>query len=340
MIAAKQAKRIRFNPIRGRKSQNFMRRENYLRKELYERIASDPAIFDFIQRGSLDGLWYWDVENPEQEWMNSRFWELLGYDPREKKHLASEWQDLIHPDDLKKSLENFQKHLDDPNHPYDQIVRYRHKSGRTIWVRCRGIAIRDENGKPIRMLGAHNDLTEMKELEAQLRQMADTDQMTDMPNRRAFNTHFEWAFKNQKRTAEPLSLALIDIDHFKLINDIYGHQIGDKTLLAVSSAIRNSCRDNDFAARWGGEEFIVLLHSTDRAPAIMIAERIKASIAEIDTVPEKLTASIGVTTITQPAMDTGMQLLDLMVAEADRALYFAKSSGRDRVVHASPLQAA
>ena len=143
--------------------------EHYLKRELYDLIRKDSSIFEFLQRGSLDGIWYWNLEMPEDEWMSPGFWELLGYDPEEKEHLASEWKDLIDPDDLKMALENFSKHCADPAHPYDQIVRYRHGDGSTVWVRCRGIAIRKEAGKPVRLLGAHTDLTQLKRTEEQLR---------------------------------------------------------------------------------------------------------------------------------------------------------------------------
>ena len=141
---------------------------NYLKEELYSLIKSDSELFDFIQDGSLDGIWYWDLEHPENEWMSDKFWEIFGYDPQTKKHLASEWQDMIFKEDLEVALDNFQKHYEDPNHPYDQIVRYRHKNGSTVWVRCRGIMIRDDSGKPLRMLGAHTDITKLKQTELKL----------------------------------------------------------------------------------------------------------------------------------------------------------------------------
>ena len=143
---------------------------HYLKKELYELIKKDERIFDFIQEGSLDGLWYWDLENPENEWMNPRFWEVLGYNPDEMPHKASAWQDIINQDDLKRALDNFQKHVADPSHPYDQIVRYTHKNDSTVWVRCRGLAIRDKEGKAMRMLGAHQDITNIKNAEEKLQQ--------------------------------------------------------------------------------------------------------------------------------------------------------------------------
>jgi PAS domain S-box-containing protein len=143
--------------------------KHYLQRELYELMRADSAIFDFIQNGSLDGIWYWDVLKPEHEWMSPRFWETFGYDPATKRHLAQEWQDIINKDDLDTALRNFAKHCEDPRHPYDQIVRYQHANGTTVAVRCRGIAIRDEAGRAIRMLGAHTDVTALVQTEAELR---------------------------------------------------------------------------------------------------------------------------------------------------------------------------
>lgn len=133
----------------------------YLKTELYGLVGSNPAIFDFLQNGSLDGIWFWDVTSPAEEWMSPRFKEVFGYTDAEVTNSAAWWQENIHPDDLPTALAHFKKHLADPGHPYDQVVRYSHKNGSTVWVRCRGLAIRDESGKPLRMLGAHTDVTEL-----------------------------------------------------------------------------------------------------------------------------------------------------------------------------------
>jgi len=144
--------------------------EHYLKQELYRLIQGDIAVFEFLQHGSLDGMWYWDLESPDHEWMSPGFWKTLGYDPDHMPHLASAWTDLIDPEDLAVARENFDRHCENPDHPYDQVVRYRHRDGSTVWVRCRGIAIRDDDGKPIRMLGAHTDLTLQKRAEERLQQ--------------------------------------------------------------------------------------------------------------------------------------------------------------------------
>jgi PAS domain S-box-containing protein len=143
-------------------------REHYLKSELYNYMSQDQAFFEFLQEGLLDGLWYWDLEAPQNEWMSSRFWTVLGYDPVEREHLAAEWQDIVYAEDLATALGNFRQHCQDKRHPYDQVVRFRHKNGSTVWIRCRGIAIRNDSGKPVRMLGAHTDVTEQKLAEAEL----------------------------------------------------------------------------------------------------------------------------------------------------------------------------
>lgn len=142
--------------------------ENYLKKELYNRLKKDSTFFDFIQEGSLDGLWYWNLEKIDDEWMSPKFWEVLGYDPKEKKHNPKAWQDIIFKEDFEQASLNLKKHCEDPNHPYDQTVRYRHKNGSIVWIRCRGIALRDKKGKAIRMLGAHTDITDIKQTEKAL----------------------------------------------------------------------------------------------------------------------------------------------------------------------------
>ncbi len=147
--------------------------ENYLKRELYTLIKEEESVFDFIQKSALDGLWFWDLENPENEWMNPKFWVTLGYNPDEMPHKASAWQEIINHDDLDVALKNFKKHCDDSSYPYDQIVRYEHKLGHTVWIHCKGIVIRDNNGKPTRMLGAHTDVTKLKKAELQLKRQVE-----------------------------------------------------------------------------------------------------------------------------------------------------------------------
>jgi PAS domain S-box-containing protein len=136
-----------------------MKDNHYLKKELYELIKKDHLIFDFIQDSFLDGIWYWDLDNPEEEWMSPKFWSVLGYDYKVMPHKPSAWEDIINADDLKQSSELFIKHCENPEIPYDQTMRYTHKNGSIVWIRCRGLVIRDNEGRPIRLLGSHQNVT-------------------------------------------------------------------------------------------------------------------------------------------------------------------------------------
>ncbi len=167
----------------------------------------------------------------------------------------------------------------------------------------------------------------------QLKELASTDELTALANRRSFSEHLEWSIHNAKRKAQSFSLAIIDLDHFKQVNDNYGHSTGDKVLRAVGEALGQACRQNDFPARFGGEEFVVLLHETDVKEAITIAERIRTQISAIQIIDRKISASIGVSTSNLPAFDSVQKICEQAIQNADRALYIAKQGGRNQVVH-------
>lgn len=133
-----------------------------LKKDLYELIKTDESVLNFILNSSIDVLRYWDVEHPEHAWMNPKFLTALGYDPNEMPYASSVLQNRIYPNDLKKITKNIIKHCEDANHPYDQIVPYLHKDGHTVWIHCKGLAIRDDRGKVTRILEVYADITALK----------------------------------------------------------------------------------------------------------------------------------------------------------------------------------
>lgn len=138
---------------------------NKLKQELYNLIQSEATIFDFIQEHTLDGLLYWNMENLSEGWINDKFWTTLGYDPEEMADQPTAWRQLINPDDLELASINFKKHFENPEHSIEQIVRYTHKSGQILWIKIKGIAIRNKAGQPTRMLGVHINVTEEKRTE-------------------------------------------------------------------------------------------------------------------------------------------------------------------------------
>jgi PAS domain S-box-containing protein len=131
---------------------------HYLEKELYDRITEGDQVFDFLQKSVLDGIWYLDLESPNNEYVSPEFFKVFGYDNAVFSENGKHWTSLIHPDDLKKSEKLMVAHFANPETPFEQIVRYQHKNGSSVWIRCKGIAIRNEVGKPLRMLGVHATL--------------------------------------------------------------------------------------------------------------------------------------------------------------------------------------
>jgi diguanylate cyclase (GGDEF)-like protein len=157
---------------------------------------------------------------------------------------------------------------------------------------------------------------------------AATDSLTGLPNKRAVDDTLKRMLAQASRTLAPLSLLMLDLDHFKDINDRFGHPIGDQALANVGAALRSAIRESDFAGRSGGEEFAVMLPATDIAGAMLTAQKIRAAIAEIafPGLDLSLTASVGIATYPEHAL--GSERLERL---ADAALYVAKRSGRDRV---------
>jgi diguanylate cyclase (GGDEF)-like protein len=161
---------------------------------------------------------------------------------------------------------------------------------------------------------------------------AASDALTGLPNRRAADQTLKRMAAHASRRLNPLAAVLLDLDHFKQINDLHGHEQGDKALAAVGQILASTLRASDFAARYGGEEFLILLPDTDRATARDVAEKLRVAIATADiSNVGSVTASFGVAALPEDAGEC-----DQMIRKADRALYSAKAAGRNRVETAIP----
>ncbi|WP_448208640.1 diguanylate cyclase [Azospirillum sp. sgz302134] len=175
------------------------------------------------------------------------------------------------------------------------------------------------------------DITGRKAMEAHLARLATTDPLTGLANRTQFFARAEAEIQRAARYRRPLSILMVDLDHFKRINDTYGHEVGDRALQAFAALCKRTLRQQDCAARLGGEEFAALLPETDGPGALLVAERLRAAVEEmrLENAPLtlRLTASIGLSEV-QPG-ETGP---DAALSRADRALYAAKRAGRNRVV--------
>lgn len=170
------------------------------------------------------------------------------------------------------------------------------------------------------------------QLNLNLEQLAMTDELTQLANRRAFFNRADEELRRSSRYKHPLSFMMIDIDHFKNINDTYGHDAGDEALSSVAKMLTNNIRDIDFLARFGGEEFVVMMPETNLTSAVELAERLRLSVEStpclIKEIETRFTVSIGVA-----SMHEDIQDINLLIKDADTAMYKAKEQGRNRVVY-------
>lgn len=145
---------------------------HYLKRELDALCGGDAALLKLLGDGCSDGLWYKDLETQDSEWISPGFWRLFGYDPAAKPHTVAEWRTIVDKSDLALAQNAAALHVQTPGFVYDQVLRHKHADGHTVWVRSRAVAIRDENGRAIRMLGVHSDISDLKEREEALERQA------------------------------------------------------------------------------------------------------------------------------------------------------------------------
>ena len=298
------------------------------------RYALDRQLKESEQRLTLAlwgadlGMWDWDARSDTVVY-NERWAEMLGYRLDEIARHPRSWETRIHPDDLAAAHDAFNAHLENRTAYFEIEHRLRHKDGHYVWVLSKGKVIeRDPQGKPLRACGTHLDITQQKQQEEQWRQLAATDPLTGAFNRRYFLNLIEPEISRAQRYARPLTLIMFDIDHFKQVNDDYGHEQGDEVLKTITVRVRLRLRHSDVFVRWGGEEFLILAVETALQPAVALAETLWAALRDAPFPGIGLvTASFGVT-----EYQSG-ETLDRWLRRVDDLMYQAKTTGRDRICY-------
>jgi diguanylate cyclase (GGDEF)-like protein len=192
---------------------------------------------------------------------------------------------------------------------------------------------------PISAVGAGVTFRLIAALDRALRrveELALTDPLTGVRNRRCFMQVAALEFERATRHGRPMALVLIDVDHFKQINDRHGHQMGDQSLIDIAQACQRTLRRTDLLARFGGEEFIVLLPETGQREAVRLAERMREAVHTDLRLPDHPSTGAVTISLGAVALSRATPTLDLLIQAADQALYDAKRSGRDRV-HTLPV---
>jgi diguanylate cyclase (GGDEF)-like protein/PAS domain S-box-containing protein len=298
-------------------------------------MSSDDSIFRNMVEHAVDTIFRM-TPACEILYVSPAVRRQLGYEPNEL--LGKTIFDLIYEPDRSIARAAAAKSAEPGVDNAPGTQRWMHKDGHLVWIEVNGRMVRDENDQPNEIIIVTRDISDRKALEEQLEQLATTDALTGLRNRRGFDEVLEREWKRTMRTGSPTSLLLLDLDHFKRLNDAYGHAVGDDCLRTAAQALRAAVRrEIDEVFRYGGEELAAILPHTDLDGAIKLAELVCGAIAGL-RVPHRenhegggiMTASIGVATAMSRNGGT-THMPGALLQAADTALYKAKQRGRNRV---------
>ncbi|MDF3036632.1 MAG: hypothetical protein K0S28_1906 [Paucimonas sp.] len=302
--------------------------------DITEQKAVQTELFVINERlklaveGSGDGIWDWNIKTNAVDF-STRWCEMLGYEEGEISTIEA-WRRLVHPDDLARVLLDLQACLDGKSRSYSCEHRMKVKGSGWKWVLARGIVVaRDGHRKPLRMTGTLTDIAERKQADELIWKHANFDILTGLPNRRLFRDRLDQEVRKAERTGNRLGLLFIDLDRFKEVNDLLGHDAGDLLLQQASQRLQRCVRKSDTVARLGGDEFTVILTELE---SLVHVEQVCTKILDALASPfciagetAYLSGSIGITIHPQDARTS-----DELIRKADQAMYAAKSAGKNR----------
>ncbi|QOP41830.1 sensor domain-containing diguanylate cyclase [Sulfurimonas marina] len=254
-------------------------------------------------------------------YINNSFSEKLGY---KKEELIGRHSRVLKSHEQDKDFYAKMWHSILTKGRFSDVFVSRKKDGSLFYDKKDISTIVDDMGNPIYYVSISQDITEQMEKEKQLQTQAFKDTLTKLYNRRKYNDVIEEKLSAYHHNGDIFSLILIDIDHFKKINDTHGHDVGDAILKDLAKFLKSNIRSDDLIFRWGGEEFVMIVNKPSGS-AFLLAEKLRAAISETPLAYMKITASFGVAEITH---DMDAQTL---FNSADKALYLAKESGRNQV---------
>ena len=312
-------------------AQKHIAEETQQREMAQQALASSEERWKFALEGSDAGVWDRNLQTGEVVY-SRRYREIYGYGEDQLIDHWETWEDRVHPDDLPLVSADREAYLTGKTETYSNERRMRCQDGSWKWILSRGMVVsRDAQGRPVRMIGTHTDISERKAAQQRLQMLAHFDLLTGLPNRGLFSDRLRHGLAKARRDKTRLALMMIDLDEFKPVNDLYGHQIGDLLLKEVATRML-ACvrRETDTVARLGGDEFVVILSEVEQArDATTVAETIRDALHQTFDIGGRLiniSSCIGVAVFPEHGPEEA-----LLIKSADVAMYRAKENGRNRV---------
>lgn len=312
-------------------------------RDITQRVAMERNMADRdVQLGyalseASDGLWDWNLVTNEV-FFSPQLKRMLGYGPQEMPPELETWQRNVHPDDAAWVQRVLREHIEGLRERYDAEYRLRNRNGHYLWVHDRGrVCERDAERRPTRVVGMVENITDRKNTEFALQELAAHDVLTGLLNRRECERILQQQLDLCKRLGVSMGVSLFDLDRFKEVNDRLGHAVGDAVLRGVAHVVKAQVRSSDYVFRWGGEEFLILCTDIGPCDLVALAEQVRRKL-ESSIWPElpvtgPVTCSFGVAVYP----DDGNTVEELFMS-ADSAMYRAKANGRNRVESAATVQ--
>ena len=306
-----------------------------VRKKIEGALRESEERYALAVRGANDGIWDWDLLS-NHVYYSPRWREMLGYQEHEIGSTLEEWLNRVHPEDIERLRLILKAHVVGTSDQLETEYRVLHKDGSYRWMLCRGLTVRGKDGTANRMAGSQTDVTDRKYAEEKLLHDAFYDLLTGLPNRALFKDHLSLAVERAKRKNDYMYAVLfLDLDRFKDVNDSLGHSVGDDLLVSVAEKLEQRMRTTDTIARFGGDEFVILLEDLqDVNNASQVAEWILSELSEPFIFNDRevyINASIGIV-INSIAYLRAEEVL----RDADIAMYSAKAKGKGRYVIFDP----
>ena len=289
-------------------------------------LAESEERFELAMLGTNDGVFDWNLESGGV-YYSPRWTSMLGYQEGELPAALDSWENLIEPGQRKDVMAQLNAYKSGKRDKFELEYQMCHKQGHLVDVLARARVVKNHAGQPVRVVGTHVDITARKQTEKEIQHLAFHDSLTGLPNRLLFSETLDQVLADYRRDGLPFALHLLDLDHFKEVNDNLGHPVGDQLLKAVAERVSGLLRGSDLFARLGGDEFALIQKGVeDPAEASVLASKIVSAVDEVFALPQDeihTSVSIGVM-IPQSADDDSTRLM----SSVDVAMYKAKEAGR------------
>jgi diguanylate cyclase (GGDEF)-like protein/PAS domain S-box-containing protein len=313
----------------GRPAAQVLIRDVTERKQIQDEMFMMHERLKFAVEGTGDGIWDWDLVN-DTFTFSGKLKQIFGWDPADQIDGKVDWSRFIHPEDLPRATKLLQACVKGETPIYECEYRQATKQGQWKWVLSRGVIVAwNERGKPVAIVGTTSDISARKEGEELAWRHANMDSLTGLPNRRLLRDMLEAEIRKAQRSLETLAVLFIDLDGFKQVNDLLGHDAGDLLLGEVAHRLKACVRGSDIVARFGGDEFTVVLTGLNEAYHIeFVCEKILGALAHPFALGNEkgyVTGSIGVAVSPFDASSA-----DELMRKADQAMYAAKQAGKNQ----------